>query len=319
MNEKYLIIYHKEDNDGLFSMAIVYNYLVNDERVAKDNIRLFGADYNDLEKLSLDDDIISDSDYIYITDVSFNTVEKMIQLKEMFEENLVWIDHHKPMIENSVKKGFNDINGIRDTKHSALYNVFKYLYKDDKEMPEILKILSAWDSWSYEDEGYEFDLCRYVNIGVNNKYNLKTDEIIHYVYVLLYDPELIFLYESIDELESIGKFECDVFDRIYENNINMYGDFSWTVNGRSACALFIQGPSNSQIFKTCKDKVQNGIIFKRLNDSNWVLSLYNTDNQHDFHCGEYLKKYFNGGGHEGAAGCQISEDKFIEILKKKSI
>ncbi|WQJ52020.1 MAG: DHH phosphoesterase [Hatfieldvirus porci] len=319
MNEKYLIIYHKEDNDGLFSMAIVYNYLVNDERVAKDNIRLFGADYNDLEKLSLDDDIISDSDYIYITDVSFNTVEKMIQLKEMFKENLVWIDHHKPMIENSVKKGFNDINGIRDTKHSALYNVFKYLYKDDKKMPEILKILSAWDSWSYEDEGYEFDLCRYVNIGVNNKYNLKTDEIIHYVYVLLYDPELISLYESIDELESIGKFECDVFDRIYENNINMYGDFSWTVNGRSACALFIQGPSNSQIFKTCKDKVQNGIIFKRLNDSNWVLSLYNTDNQHDFHCGEYLKKYFNGGGHEGAAGCQISEDKFIEILKKKSI
>lgn len=319
MNKKYLIIYHKEDNDGLFSMAIVYNYLVNDERVAKDNIRLFGADYNDLEKLSLDDDIISDSDYIYITDISFNTVEKMIQLKEMFEENLVWIDHHKPMIENSVKKGFNDINGIRDTKHSALYNVFKYLYKDDKEMPEVLKILSAWDSWSYEAEGYEFDLCRYVNIGVNNKYNLKTDEIIHYVYVLLYDTELISLYESIDELESIGKFESGVLDRIYENNINMYGDFSWTVNGRSACALFIQGPSNSQIFKTCKDKVQNGIIFKRLNDSNWVLSLYNTDNQHDFHCGEYLKKYFNGGGHEGAAGCQISEDKFIEILKKKSI
>lgn len=319
MNEKYLIIYHKEDNDGLFSMAIIYNYLVNDERVSKNNIRLFGVDYNELEKLSLDDDIISDSDYIYITDVSFNTVEKMIQLKEMFGENLVWIDHHKPMIENSIKKGFNDINGIRDTKHSALYNVFKYLYKDDKEMPEVLKILSAWDSWSYEDEGYEFDLCRYVNIGVNNKYNLKTDEIIRYVYVLLYDTELISLYESIDELESIGKFECDVFDRIYENNINMYGDFSWTVNGRSACALFIQGPSNSQIFKTCKDKVQNGIIFKRLNDSNWVLSLYNTDNQHDFHCGEYLKKYFNGGGHEGAAGCQISEDKFIDILKKKSI
>lgn len=319
MNEKYLIIYHREDNDGLFSMAIIYNYLVNDERVSKNNIRLFGVDYNDLEKLSLDDDIISDSDYIYITDVSFNTVEKMIQLKEMFGENLVWIDHHKPMIENSIKKGFNDINGIRDTKHSALYNVFKYLYKDDKEMPEVLKILSAWDSWSYEDEGYEFDLCRYVNIGVNNKYNLKTDEIIRYVYVLLYDTELISLYESIDELESIGKFECDVFDRIYENNINMYGDFSWTVNGRSACALFIQGPSNSQMFKTCKDKVQNGIIFKRLNDSNWTLSLYNTDNQHDFHCGEYLKKYFNGGGHEGAAGCQISEDKFIDILKKKSI
>lgn len=318
MKEQYLIIYHKEDNDGLFSMAIIYNYLITEKNINKDSIKLFGADYNDLDKLSLDDDIIKNSTYIYISDVSFDTVEKMIQLKEMFGENLVWIDHHKPMIDNSITNDFNDINGLRDTKHSALYNAFKYLYPT-YDIPELLKILSAWDSWSYDAEGIDFDLCRYVNIGVNNKFNLNPDSIINYVCLLIYTYADYINTPDIDKFYEIGKFESNILDRTYENNVKAYGDFSWTVNGRTACAMFIQGPSNSQMFKVCKDKIQNGIVFKRLPDSNWTLSLYNTDNQHDFHCGEYLKKHFNGGGHEGAAGCQISEELFINILKQKKI
>ena len=318
MKEQYLIIYHKEDNDGLFSMAIIYNYLIIEKNINKDNIKLFGADYNDLDKLSLDDDIIKNSTHIYISDVSFDTVEKMIQLKEMFGENLVWIDHHKPMIDNSISKGFDDIKGIRDTKHSALYNAFKYLYPAH-DIPELFKLLSAWDSWSYDAEGIDFDLCKYINIGVNNIYNLNPDYIINYVYLLIYIYNDYINPPDIGELYEIGKFEAKILDRTYENNVKAYGDFSWTVNGRTACAMFIQGPSNSQMFKVCKDKVQNGIVFKRLPDSNWALSLYNTDNQHDFHCGEYLKKHFNGGGHEGAAGCQISEELFINILKQKKI
>ena len=318
MKEQYLIIYHKEDNDGLFSMAIIYNYLITEKNINKDSVKLFGADYNDLDKLSLDDDIIKNSTHIYISDVSFDTVEKMIQLKEMFGENLVWIDHHKPMIDNSISKGFDDIKGIRDTKHSALYNAFKYLYPTHN-IPELFKLLSAWDSWSYDAEGIDFDLCKYINIGVNNIYNLNPDYIINYVYLLIYIYNDYINPPDIDELYEIGKFEAKILDRTYENNVKAYGDFSWTVNGRTACAMFIQGPSNSQMFKVCKDKVQNGIVFKRLPDSNWALSLYNTDNQHDFHCGEYLKKHFNGGGHEGAAGCQISEELFINILKQKKI
>ena len=318
MEEQYLIIYHKEDNDGLFSMAIIYNYLIIEKNINKDNIKLFGADYNDLDKLSLDDDIIKNSTHIYISDVSFDTVEKMIQLKEMFGDNLVWIDHHKPMIDNSISKGFDDIKGIRDTKHSALYNAFKYLYPTHN-IPELFKLLSAWDSWSYDAEGIDFDLCKYINIGVNNIYNLNPDFIINYVYLLIYIYNDYINPPDIDELYEIGKFEAKILDRTYENNVKAYGDFSWTVNGRTACAMFIQGPSNSQMFKVCKDTVQNGIVFKRLPDSNWALSLYNTDNQHDFHCGEYLKKHFNGGGHEGAAGCQISEELFINILKQKKI
>ena len=106
-----------------------------------------------------------------------------------------------------------------------------------------------------------------------------------------------------------------------KNLIKTYGDFTWTVgpDNRSAFALFIQKPTNSQIFSSCKERVQNGIVFKRLTDGMWAISLYNPIDTHEFHCGKFLQEYYHGGGHEGAAGAQITEDEFIKILKAKHI
>ena len=52
MSNKYLIIYHKEDNDGVFSAAIFYDYLVNDLHINIDLIDLLPADYNYLNNIS---------------------------------------------------------------------------------------------------------------------------------------------------------------------------------------------------------------------------------------------------------------------------
>ena len=73
------------------------------------------------------------------------------------------------------------------------------------------------------------------------------------------------------------------------------------------------------MFNSVKDKVKNGIIFKRMPDGNWSISLYNTNLDDTFHCGEYLKENYNGGGHIGAAGCQVSEEKFKRMLRIKAI
>ena len=32
-----------------------------------------------------------------------------------------------------------------------------------------------------------------------------------------------------------------------------------------------------------------------------------------------LKEKYKGGGHQGAAGCQVTEEQFIEILKNRRI
>ena len=53
MDDKYLIIYHKEDNDGLFSMAIIYNYLTEEKHINRNMISLFGADYNMMENINI--------------------------------------------------------------------------------------------------------------------------------------------------------------------------------------------------------------------------------------------------------------------------
>lgn len=46
-----------------------------------------------------------------------------------------------------------------------------------------------------------------------------------------------------------------------------------------------------------------------------------TDIKYDseFYCGKYLKKNYGGGGHVGAAGCKVTEEQFIEMLKSRTI
>ena len=36
--KKYLVIYHKEDNDGVFSGALLYDYLINTMKYDPENI-----------------------------------------------------------------------------------------------------------------------------------------------------------------------------------------------------------------------------------------------------------------------------------------
>ena len=129
---------------------------------------------------------------------------------------------------------------------------------------------------------------------------------------------------DLTDIHMIGSI-LDSYDT--ENAANLIAtaaDNTWTLaleDGtiKTASALFLQGASNSTMFKTCPENIQHGIVFKRQPNSNWTFSLDNVRNDSDFHCGEFLKKKYNGGGHPGAAGCTITEEQFINILKNKQI
>ena len=54
------------------------------------------------------------------------------------------------------------------------------------------------------------------------------------------------------------------------------------------------------------------MIFKHNPSGEWTISLYNIYEDDWFHCGEYLKRIFGGGGHVGAAGATLSENEFIK-------
>ena len=100
-----------------------------------------------------------------------------------------------------------------------------------------------------------------------------------------------------------------------------YGDGGWLIENtnRKCIVVFIQGQTSSIMFDSVKHLYSNAAVFKRTPTGDWVMSLYNTNKNDTFHCGEYLKEKYNGGGHQGASGCTLSESKFLKMLKTKTI
>ena len=348
--KKYLLIYHKEDNDGVFSGAIFYNYLINNLNVQKEDIQLMGADYNSLVKFaaSCDTETLHYTyENIILTDISFSPTY-MKSLYNEFKNNMIWCDHHAPIIQESYKLKFANCPGIRNTSKSAILCTYEFLYDQFNEIyslidkhphfqfPELFRVLSGWDSWSYEREGYEFDYVRNVNKGVVYTLNLDFDEILKQVKktidVYTGNPDyhsLIKETDFIQDMHDIGKQLNEYDDKVMADIIKNSGDCSWKVitedeNGKSlartACAIFHQGATNSTMFKSLIGKgIEQGLVFKHGKNGNWVLSMYNIYNNAEFHCGEFLKEKYGGGGHKGAAGCTLTEEQFINILKKKTI
>jgi hypothetical protein len=345
--KKYLIIYHKEDNDGVFSGALFYDYLVNRMGYKLEDLCFLGADYNMLAEFSKDnkvEDLHRDFENLIITDISFNDVSYMKKLWKEFGNNFIWCDHHAPIIKASFENKFSDIPGIRDTKRSAILNVWKFLYDqfdeayNKKEVPELLRILSGWDSWSYEREGYKFDYVRNINKAVTVNYELKLGEarkLVHDLYMIYVEKTPIesmgMTYKDeplINELHEIGKKLNEYDDQVMRDIIEKSGDRTWKLAiwdddkqeflYRNACAIFHQGQSNSTFFKSLIDtNCENGIVFKHQPNENWVVSLYNVKDNDSFHCGEFMKRSYKGGGHAGAAGCTLTQTQFIKVLKEK--
>ena len=328
--KRYLLIYHKEDNDGVFSGAIMYNYLTHRLKVAESDITAMGADYNMLAtfiNVNTPKKLHEQYTDIIMTDISFSDWKHMKALWDEFKNNFVWCDHHAPIIKASVEHRFDDIPGVRQTDRSAILCVWKFLYDpfdehindDSEQIPEVLRILSAYDSWTFDKYGYDKEFATAVNRGASDAFDLNLKEVCEYVHQMFpagskYEP-------TVEELEKKGRIISGYQNRTSANIIKGSGDLTWTLDDgkRKACALFIQGGSSSSMFTSVLGQVDNGIVFKRQPDTKWTISLYNVSDGDKFDCGTYMKKHYGGGGHIGAAGGTITEDKFIEILKKKQI
>lgn len=334
-NKKYLIIYHFEDNDGCCSAVIMKYYIVNELNANEKDITLFGANYAMLSKVYannfnfvLNDEELNilDFDSVIMTDVSFNDFNAMKTLYEEFGSNFTWIDHHAPIIEESVRRKYDIlINGVRDIHRSALLNAYKYCYDPldanytNGTAPYLLRVLSAWDSYSFENEGIDFEYARRVNMGFTKWYNLDINTWYSNIgNFILGTPEFNKSYA--DEGFKLGKKEADEYDERNESIIKNFGMPGFNVNGRPAMMIFMSEGTSSLIFKSVMDKYKNGICAKTSPTGNILISLYNTDRtDHSFHCGTYLHDKYGGGGHEGAAGATISIETFAKILKTKTL
>ena len=318
--KKTLLIYHFEDNDGVCSAAIMLHYLVNTMEVKRKKIELFGVNYNMLADLpdTWFDEVAEKYGRVIMTDISFNDPTRMLKLKELFGSNFTWVDHHAPIIKDSYRLEFDDVNGLRDTKHSAIVNMYRYLYDPFKteKIPLLFQYLSGWDSFSWEQYGLTFNDVRYVNKACTKESGLSIDWW-YYIISRLYDIDIYY----INDLYVFGKKLCDKEDRYNKEIIDNVGDKEWLVDGnRKTVMVILYGGSSSVMFQSLQDtEYKNGLVFRRYANGTWGISLYNINVEDTFDCGAYLKEHYNGGGHKGAAGANITEDQFISILKAKSI
>lgn len=343
-----LVIYHREDNDGVCSAAIVSQFLkiFGDPEV---NVKFFGCNYAELstvwqEHISTnaikDGEVardrmnkwVSSFDHIYMVDISFNEADAMEFLfKSMPAGCFIWCDHHHPIIEFSLthadKYQFGGTPGIRRTDQSALLNTWEHMAKASNisiQPSRSLVMLSDYDSWAWvrKDEyaGDNKDKLFALNTGFTRRSNLKVKWFENYVCCVLHD-NIPAMHTIEDDCLQYGTTILE-YDR--ERNtraINSHGDTSWTIGGEKACAIFTTDRFNSQSFTNvfAGTDIEHGIVFKREPDGRWVLGAYNVSEDSAFDCGAYLKKMYGGGGHKGAAGCTISQIQFIEMLASHQV
>ena len=334
---RYLLIYHKDDNDGLISGALINKWLKFTYKEDAD-ITLCPSTYSELSELWESGEVANswnnEYDYIIMTDLSFNEVSAMKYLKNTFKNHFIWIDHHAPAIKASIKEGYGGVEGYRDTNQSAILNAYRYFYdplniaREDGTLPNVLRVLSAYDSFSYEREGYTLEYVEAVNLGANSTYELNFDKCTQMLNEILYYDYTEYVWKASINNDYIlsNREKCGKIIQQYERQKNKkiiadYGDGDWFIENtnRKCIVLFMQGQTSLIMFDSVKHIYSNAAVFKRTATGYWTMSLYNTNTNDNFHCGEYLKEKYKGGGHSGAAGCTLSESKFLKMIKNKRI
>ena len=334
---RYLLIYHKDDNDGLISGALINKWLKFIYKEDAD-ITLCPSTYSELSELWESGEVANswnnEYDYIIMTDLSFNEVSAMKYLKNTFKNHFIWIDHHAPAIKASIKEGYGGLEGYRDTNQSAILNAYRYFYdplnitRENGTLPNVLRVLSAYDSFSYEREGYTLEYVEAVNLGANSTYELNFDKCTQMLNEILYYDYTEYVWKAsinndyiLSNLEKCGKIIQQYERQKNKKIIADYGDGDWFIENtnRKCIVLFMQGQTSLIMFDSVKHIYSNAAVFKRTATGYWTMSLYNTNTNDNFHCGEYLKEKYKGGGHSGAAGCTLSENKFLKMLKNKKI
>ena len=281
---KYLCIYHKIDLDGWSSASIVKLYC------KQNNIKLslLGYNYND----KINKDIFKKYDKIVITDITLDS-ELMLELSK--QNKLIWIDHHKSAMTDSIKYGYNKCEGLQNDKYAACELTWKFFYKNN--IPYIITLLGLYDSFRSKGKSihenivlpFQYGMRAIVNCHKNfpieqllnndkkfiNKIKQSGDSILKYL-----KTEALYKFKNnkiVTELDN-HKAICFNIDRF--NPINFDIDYS-------------------------KD-YDIAISFSFFNDK-WNVSIYNDNDKVD--CSEIAKKY-GGGGHKGAAGFRCDKLPF---------
>lgn len=311
---KTAIVYHKSDLDGVVSAAIATMY---ENSKNKDVIYIPYSYEDDVKKVI---DKVDECGVVYVLDVSFGADSKTIFKKWLDEgKSLMWIDHHKGIIEDSKTWGFV-VPGLRRVGTGACALASDLLMG---KVPAIVRCLSDYDVWNKES-GLGWDTVVAVQYALRSKMRLNVLIALSYLYDHFKEDmkdneiDLIF-YDLAKEGRAIinymaGKNEQDVSACSFEAYVDEVKVVAMNTTEFS-----------SKVFDSLTRDWLDGRKIKALMPfcimpgGKVRFSLYECV-EDSVDCCEVSKR-FGGGGHAGAAGfvIDVSSDQFKDFLENHKL
>lgn len=289
-----IAFYHSRDLDGWCSGAII--------KLKYPDCELIGYDYGQPFPFYK-----CWNQEVIMVDVSLQPLRKMIDLSSICK--LTWIDHHKGAIDDyniALQKEIINvtwkINAVLDTKLSACELTWKYLFPN-MPIPTAVTLLGRYDTFR-KTEGFWTET---INFQYGMRLICNSPET--FPKVFLFD-EMV-LYSQIEHVMKNGEIVLKYQSQVDESTakkafiIDFEGHPALTVNG-------IQ--FNSQAFKSVYDPEKHDIMMMFQYEpsiNQWKFSIYTEKEGID--CAAIAKKY-GGGGHPKAAGFQLTNDAFNDLI-----
>lgn len=308
------IVYHKSDLDGVVSAAIATMYENGKDR---DVIYIPYSYEDDVKKVTSK---VRDLDVVYVLDVSFGADSKTI-FKDWLDEgkSLMWIDHHKGIIEDSKTWGFV-VPGLRRVGVGASALASDLLMG---KVPAIVRCLSDYDVWNKES-GLGWDTVVAVQYALRSKIRLNVLIALSYLYdhfkENMKDNEIDLIFY---DLAKEGRAIINYMAGKNEQEVSAYS-FEAYVDEVKVVAMNTTEFSSKVFDSLTPDwldgrKIKALMPFCIMPSGKVRFSLYEcVEDSAD--CCEVSKR-FGGGGHAGAAGfvIDVSSDQFKDFLENHKL
>ena len=302
MNKIDVLIIHHTDPDGFCAGAIVkyHEVLANPYQ----NIECYGMNHG----YDMPWGRIKRAKKIYVVDFSF-PIGDMNKVKEIVGyENLIWIDHHKTVIDDYENAGLGDLKGLREVGKAGCELCWIY-FNFDNPMPTGVRVIGRYDVWDIEYQNEQegiFAVDIFPFIQAVKYHEARADD--DHFWIKLFETEDYYF-----ELLKEGRLLYDYQQKMNARYAKSHSfEFEW--EGLRFIALNALN-CNSQIFDAVFDPHKHdAVLAYGYTNRNWSVSMYTA--KKEINVGEIAHKY-GGGGHRNACGFHCLELPFEELLEWK--
>lgn len=298
-------IFHHNDLDGHVSREIVKRYLAitSEEEVICREIN-YGMEFDD-------HDINYDEDKIYMVDFCLQPEEQMIQLIKRAGKNLVWIDHHKTsaeLLERNPEIGFQ---GYISTTDGAACELCWLFFFSHEPIPNTVKLIGQYDSWNH---GGEYNWEEQVVPFKIWAETINVDQ------AFLKEMSEVNLYSVISTGGAINSYikkldKALVLGSSHRINLKVPG-----IDREFSTLVMNTAKAGSGQIEAAYSAAKYDVMFtyRNVKGKYWTIGMYSI--KPDVDCSAIAKiigqmgPFKSGGGHKGAAGCQVDTKTLVKIL-----